>query len=87
VTWFKDRIEVLSPGGPFGNVTIENFGQPGIADYRNPHLAEAMRNLGYVQRFGVGIQIAKAELQKNGNPDLEFNVQPTFIGCTIRKRA
>ena len=54
----NDRIEILSPGGPFGQVTVENFGQPGIVDYRNPNLAEAMRVLGLVQRFGVGIAIA-----------------------------
>ncbi len=86
ITWFSDRIEVLSPGGPFGHVTAQNFGQPGIADYRNPHLAEAMSNLGYVQKFGIGIQIARAELQKNGNPELQFDIQMNFIGCTIRKR-
>ena len=48
-----DRIEVLSPGGAFGVVTVENFGQPGLTDYRNPNLAEAMKYLGYVQRFGA----------------------------------
>ena len=57
-----------SPGGPFGQVNRQNFGRPGITDYRNPHLAEAMKNLGYVQRFGIGIQLARSELQKNGNP-------------------
>ncbi|MEK7753840.1 MAG: RNA-binding domain-containing protein, partial [Acidobacteriota bacterium] len=54
VSWFSDRIEILSPGGPYGLVNLDNFGRPGIADYRNPHLAEAMKNLGYVQKFGVG---------------------------------
>jgi ATP-dependent DNA helicase RecG len=33
VYWFNDRIEINSPGGPYGNVTIENFGKPGITDY------------------------------------------------------
>ena len=45
VSWFNDRIEVLSPGGVFGVVTVENFGQPGLTDYRNPNLAEAMKYL------------------------------------------
>lgn len=55
VYWYNDRIEVSSPGGAFGTVTATNFGTPGFVDYRNPNLAEAMRTLGYVQRFGVGI--------------------------------
>ena len=68
VTWFNDRIEIQNPGGPFGQVTKSNFGKPGVTDYRNPHLAEAMKVLGYVQRFGVGIQLAQEALRKNGNP-------------------
>jgi ATP-dependent DNA helicase RecG len=30
IHWFLDRIELLSPGGPFGQVTRTNFGQPGM---------------------------------------------------------
>jgi ATP-dependent DNA helicase RecG len=55
-------------------------------DYRNPHLAEAMKVLGYVQRFGVGIRIARQELDKNGNPPLQFQVESTNILVTVRKR-
>lgn len=29
VYWFNDRIEVHSPGGPYGSVTKQNFGRPG----------------------------------------------------------
>ncbi len=85
VHWFDDRIEIISPGGPFGAVTRENFGQPGIADYRNPNLAEALKVLGFVQKFGVGIQTARAELKKNGNPELEFQVEPTTVLATVRR--
>ncbi len=85
VYWFDDRIEILSPGGPFGHVTDRNFGEPHVSDYRNPHLAEAMRVLGFVQRFGVGIQIARAALRENGNPALEFDVQPTHVLVIVRR--
>ena len=84
VTWYDDRIEIISPGGPFGAVTAENFGQPGVSDYRNPSLAEALRVLGFVQRFGVGIATARRELDKNGNPPLEFDVNPSHVGVTLR---
>jgi ATP-dependent DNA helicase RecG len=77
--WFDDRIEIISPGGPFGDVTIANFGQPGIADYRNPHLAEAMRVLNLVQRFGVGIALAQAALRDNGNPPVRFEVDANWV--------
>ena len=81
--WFDDRVEITNPGGPYSNVTIHNFGQPGYADYRNPHIAEAMRVLGLVQRFGVGIATAQAALRANGNPDLKFRVEPTMIFVSL----
>lgn len=84
VTWYDNRIEVWSPGGPFGVVRSDNFGQPGVADYRNPNLAEAMKVLGFVQRYGVGLATAQRLLEENGNPPLQFEVQPTFIGVTVR---
>ena len=85
INWFSDRIEILNPGGPFGQVNKNNFGTPGITDYRNSYLAEAMRNLGDVQKFGVGISLAKSELEKNDNPALEFQVEDTYVLATVRK--
>ena len=86
VSWFDDRVEVVSPGGPYGAVTAENFGQRWVADYRNPSLADAMRVLGIVQRFGMGIHIARRELRDNGQPDPDFEIQSNWIHCTLRAR-
>ena len=86
INWFSDRIEILSPGGPYGQVTRANFGGPGVTDYRNLHLAEAMRNLGYVQKFGVGIALSRKELEKNGNPPLEFRIEDTYVLAILRGR-
>lgn len=85
VTWYSDRVEIYSPGGPYGVVTVENFGRPGVTDYRNPLLAEAMAGLGYVQRFGAGLEIARLTLESNGNPPAEFTVDPAYIGIVVRK--
>jgi ATP-dependent DNA helicase RecG len=84
VTWYDDRIEILSPGGPYGTVTAQNFGTPGLADYRNPSVAEALRVLGFVQRFGVGIATARRELDANGNPPLQFAVDANNVGVILR---
>jgi len=86
VHWFDDRIEIINPGGPFGIVTRENFGRPGITDYRNPNLADAMKVMGFVQRFGVGIQTARSEVAKNGNPPIEFQIEPMTVLATVRRR-
>jgi ATP-dependent DNA helicase RecG len=74
---------VISPGGAFGAVAADNFGQPGLTDYRNPNLADAMKTLGYVQRFGVGIGIARRHLEQAGHPPPEFDVSSSFVRATI----
>ena len=84
VHWYDDRIEILSPGGPFGAVTEENFGHPGFADYRNPGLAEAMRVLGYVQKFGTGITTAQRLLQESGHPKATFDARRGHVLATVR---
>ena len=86
VSWFDDRVEIVSPGGPYGAVTAENFGQPWVADYRNPSLAESMRVLGLVQRFGMGISIARRALLDNGQPEPGFRIEPNWLHCTLRAR-
>ena len=86
VYWFADRIEIINPGGPYGSVNESNFGKPGINDYRNPNLAEAMRNLGHVQKFGVGISTADKALTENGNRVVDFNLQHGFVLATLWKR-
>ncbi|PXF57287.1 MAG: transcriptional regulator [Deltaproteobacteria bacterium] len=83
VYWFSDRIEISNPGGLYGQVNPENFGK-GATDYRNPLIAESMRVLGYVQRFGMGIQLAKHELEQNGNPPPEFQFEPGSFLVTVR---
>ncbi|HEX9724548.1 MAG TPA: ATP-binding protein [Vicinamibacteria bacterium] len=86
VYWFDDRIEIHSPGGPYGTVTSENFGNPGVADYRNPNVAGVLKTLGYVQRFGFGIADSRKALRDNGNPPLEFQVQANAVLATVRSR-
>jgi ATP-dependent DNA helicase RecG len=88
VYWYNDRIEIVNPGGPYGRVTEKNFGRPGMTDYRNPNIADALKTLGFIQSFGRGIAIARAELEKNGNPNLEFQVtQSTVIGIIKKNPA
>lgn len=84
VSWFNDRIEIHSPGGPYGQVTIETIGQPGLTDYRNPTLAGALNQLGFVQRFGVGIQIARDRLAANGNPPLVYEASVSAVAAIVR---
>lgn len=84
VYWFNDRIEINSPGGPYGNVTIENFGNPGITDYRNPNIGDVLKTFGFIQAFGRGIATARKEMEKNGNPAPEFETNQSTVVGTLR---
>ncbi len=76
---FSDHIEIQSPGGLYGEATRENF--PSRNSYRNPVVAEAMKSLGFVNRFGYGVQRAQALLKDNGNPpaDFEFDEHAVLV--------
>jgi ATP-dependent DNA helicase RecG len=63
---FQDRIEISNPGGLYGAARPDNF--PHQNDYRNPILAEALKIMGYVNRFNRGIETAKQELQTYTTP-------------------
>ena len=83
--WFSDRIEIHSPGGLYGEVTPETLEKR--SSYRNPVLAEAMKALGYVNRYGYGIQRAKAAMEKSGNPPIKFEVDDRTFLATLPGRA
>ena len=83
VRWFKDRVEIVSPGGPYGSVTRENFGEPYAMDYRNRELAGAMRDLDLAQRWGWGLQNADKALEDNGNPKLDLDPMDTHVRVVV----
>lgn len=87
IRWFTDNIEITSPGSVHGELDPEKFGEPWITAYRNPTLAEAMKNLGFMERFGTGIFTARKALCDNGNPQPVFRVEGNFTFVKIRKRA
>jgi ATP-dependent DNA helicase RecG len=43
--------------------------------------------LGFVNRYGRGVERAQAALAKNGNPPAEFEFGDTFFGAIIRRRS
>lgn len=82
--WFENRIEIQSPGGLYGEAR-EDFHK--FTAYRNPIIAEAMKALGYVNRYGRGILSAQEALQKNGSPPPLFDAEYSNVfSVTIWKK-
>lgn len=80
--WYSDRIEIHNPGGLFGDAGT-NF--PNNNAYRNPTIAEILKNLGYVNRFGHGIIRAQQLLSENGNPEPEFHREVSMFGVVLKR--
>jgi ATP-dependent DNA helicase RecG len=81
--WFSDRIEIQNPGGLYGEVTPETLTRRN--SYRNPVIAESLKSMGYINKFGYGIQRAQSMLIENGNPPAEFEIDDKVFCVTIRK--
>ena len=87
VYWFDKHIEIINPGGAYGDITPDNFGQPGLLAYRNPNLADAMRVTGLVQRYGLGIPLVRRELRNNQQPPPTYRVDNHWVSCSVQSRA
>ena len=81
---FADHIEIQNPGGLYGEATLANF--PTRNSYRNPVIAEALKSLGFVNRFGYGVQRAQALLLDNGNRPAKFEFDEHSVLVKISKR-
>ena len=69
---YKDRIEIMNPGGLYGNARPDNF--PNVNDYRNNCLAGILKSFNYVNMFNHGIRDVQTLLETNGNSLAEFDV-------------
>ncbi|MEW6568858.1 MAG: ATP-binding protein [Chloroflexota bacterium] len=50
---FSDRLELQSPGGLPGPVTVDNIAEARFS--RNPVIVQVLADLGYIERLGYGI--------------------------------
>ena len=80
---FTDRIEINNPGGLYGEVSPSNF--PRQTAYRNPIVAEALKVLGYVNRFGRGVLDAQEALRENGNPPARYTFELASVAVSAHK--
>lgn len=78
VSFFDDRIEVVSPGALPDGVSEEDYLAGRLSVLRNPIIAGVFARLGYIERFGTGILRIKAAYEGSG-------LQPQFrvSGSTI----
>lgn len=74
---FDDHIEIMNAGGLYGEARPENF--PMENDYRNPIVAEAMKEMKYVDMFNQGVKRVQDMLRENGNKEAEVDVSKLMV--------
>jgi ATP-dependent DNA helicase RecG len=74
---FSDRLEVHSPGGLPGPVTLDNLLEARFS--RNPVIVQVLSDMGFIERLGYGLDRVVAVMrQKNMRPPLFEEVGGTF---------
>lgn len=82
VRLFADRLEVQSPGGLAGGLTVDNLVYEQYT--RNPHIMRLLEDYGYVERRGVGIDQMVQAMREAGLPEPEFEDRGTSFWVTLR---
>jgi ATP-dependent DNA helicase RecG len=67
---FADRLEILSPGGLAGYITLDNIVEEHYS--RNPRLVQGLFQWGYIEELGLGIDRMIEELTLAGHPQPKF---------------
>ncbi|WP_087880408.1 winged helix-turn-helix domain-containing protein [Proteiniphilum acetatigenes] len=60
-------------GSQLRHILFDTESHHNVSDYRNPFIAEAMKVLGYVNRFSRGVYRVQKELGENGNGKAIFD--------------
>lgn len=75
---FEDKIVFENPGGlPFG-ITVNDLKKPHRSVLRNPKIANALYNFGYIEKWGIGTLETLRRCALNGNGEPIFNSNGTF---------
>jgi ATP-dependent DNA helicase RecG len=84
VRLFADRLEVQSPGGLGGHLTVDNILYEQYT--RNPHIVRLMEDLGYVERRGLGVdQMIRAMTAAGLEPPV-FENRGSSFWVTLKAR-
>ena len=86
INFFTDRLEIHSPGGLYGRMTVEQLGKA-RPDLRNPTLATMAESLNQAENRYSGIPTIRMEMKEYGLPEPEFkNGRNEFIVTLYNKK-
>jgi len=74
VRMFSDRLEVISPGGLPGFITVDNIVTEHFS--RNPRVVSGLFQWGYIEELGLGIDKMIEAMESAGHQKPNFDAKP-----------
>ncbi|GIV85036.1 MAG: hypothetical protein KatS3mg052_2043 [Candidatus Roseilinea sp.] len=78
---FADRLEIISPGGLAGYITLDNIIEEHFS--RNPRLVQGLFQWGYIEELGLGIDRMIEDMVAAGHPAPKFNATAYSFTVTL----
>ncbi|MDX2160068.1 MAG: ATP-binding protein [bacterium] len=82
IRMYSDRLEVVSPGGLPGFITVENIVDEHFS--RNPRIVNGLFQWGYIEELGLGIDRMLEVMEQAGHPLPIFDARPYSFAVTLR---
>lgn len=79
---FADRLEISSPGGLPGFITIDNIVDEHFS--RNPRIVNGLFQWRYIEELGLGVDLMIEEMVNAGHPPPEFRETPFSFTVIFR---
>ncbi|MEP7290736.1 MAG: ATP-binding protein [Chloroflexota bacterium] len=81
VRMYSDRLEVISPGGLPGFITVENIVDEHFS--RNPRVVNGLFQWGYIEELGLGIDRMMEVMEQSGHLPPSFDARPYSFAVTL----
>jgi ATP-dependent DNA helicase RecG len=81
VRMYDDRLEITSPGGLPGFITLDNILEEHFS--RNPRIVAGLYHWGYIEELGLGIDLMYDEMVRAGHPLPRFKDTPYSFTVTL----
>lgn len=81
IRMYSDRLEIISPGGLAGYMTLENLVDEHFS--RNPRIVNGLYHWGYIEELGLGIDRMIEDMELAGHPRPEFKATPFSFTVTL----
>lgn len=84
IRMYSDRLEIISPGGLPGYMTLDNLVEEHFS--RNPRLVNGLFQWGYIEELGLGIDQMIEEMVQAGHEPPQFVAKPHAFTVTLQNK-